>query len=138
VHLIHKESLLMVRTFVRMAAIAAVPLTLALTPISTAASAPLATIQILDQAPLQQDGSVALTVDYSCNPGFFGSQAGLFADVQQPGVFGSSSTSATCDDQKHQTTLIVSPGPFQPGSATAFVQVFGSSFVSTQAEITVK
>jgi hypothetical protein len=129
----------MVRTLVRMAAIAAVPLTLALTPVSTAASAPAATIHIVNQANLQPDGSVSLTVVYSCTPPAFG-QGQVFVSVQQPvGVFGFGSLfPAACDDKSHHATLVVSPGPFHPGSATAQAFVSSAAFAQTQAEVKVK
>jgi hypothetical protein len=129
----------MVHRLVRMAAIAAVPLALALTPVSTAASAPAATIHIVNQANLQPDGSISLTVVYSCTPSAFG-PGFVSAFVQQPvGVSGSGSLfPATCDDKSHHATLIVSPGPFHQGSATAQAFVEGAAFAQTQAEVKVR
>src|SRR2546421_7596959 len=128
----------MVHTLVRMAAIAAVPLTLALTPVSTAASAPATTIHIVNQANLQPDGSVSLTVVYSCTPSAFG-PGFVSAFVQQPvGVSGSGSLfPATCDDKSHHATLIASLKPIHQGSATAQAFLQDAAFAHSQAEANV-
>jgi hypothetical protein len=134
----------MMRQLARRAAVAAVPLLtlpvimLAAAPGTALASAPSATLQFHNQAKLQADGSVLVTLDYSCNPAFFGTAGGLGVDVQQPGAFGFVSTTATCDDQKHTVTLDVAPGPFTRGTASAVAEVFnGPSFKEIQAELKV-
>ena len=136
----------MLRTFARRAAAAAVPLitlpvlALAAAPGTALASAPSATIQFQNQARLQPNGSVLVTLDYSCNPGFFGNPGNLQVNLEQPGAYGFTFTSATCDDQKHTVTLDVAPGPFTPGtaSATAFISNdSGNSSKGIQAELKV-
>ena len=136
----------MMRTFARRAAAAAVPLitlpvlALATAPGTAQASAPAATIQFHSQAQLQPDGSILVTVDYSCNPDFFGTTGGLEADAQQPGADGFSFTVATCNDQKHTVTLDLAPGLFTRGTVAAFAEIFnnaGANFKSAQAELKV-
>src|SRR5690349_17554254 len=103
-------------------------------PGATIASAPAATVVFHNQAPLQPDGSVLVTVDYRCLPNFFGSTGFLFVEVEQPGVSGFTSTGATCDDRKHIVTLDV-PGAFTPGAASARVDLSsGSATATTQAK----
>ena len=136
----------MMHTFARRAAAAAVPLitlpVLALAAVSgtAQASTPAATIQFHNQAQLQADGSVFVTLDYSCNPAVFGTTGTLEAEAQQPGVDGFNVATATCDDQKHTVTLDLAPGLFTPGTAAVFAEVFnnsGANFKSAQAELKV-
>jgi hypothetical protein len=136
----------MLRTFARRAAAAAVPLitlpvlALAAAPGTAQASAPAATIQFHDQAQLQTDGSIIVTLDYSCNPAVYGTTGELQAEAQQPGVDGFGFTiTATCNDQKHTMTLDLMPGPFMRGtaSATATISSAGNNTAQTQAELKV-
>ena len=118
-------------------AMAVVPLAVA--PGTAGASAASATIQIENQAQLQPDGSVLVTIDYSCLNGGVGVPSSIFIEVRQPSSAGTASGSATCDDQKHKATLDVIPGPFNPGPAfVSAVAGNGFSNASTQAEIMVK
>ena len=122
-------------------AFAVIATMLAMTPVGTSASAPLATIQIENQAQLLANGSVVLKIDYSCNPDFFGSSGSLSTLVQQPGRGGFGSIQAVCDDTKHTVAVTNSPGPFTPGSASARADLFSgtSNFSATaQAEVMVK
>ena len=135
----------MIRTVPRLAAVAAVSLvTLAVAPGPASANTPTATIQFVNQAQLQPDGSALVSLYYQCNPGYFGSASGsVVVYMEQPGAFGSASTSANCNDQKHKLTLDLGPGPFTRGTATASANVlngvaFGSSFTNKQAELTVR
>jgi hypothetical protein len=104
------------------------------------ASTPLATIQFHNQALLQPDGSVLVTMDYSCFPGLTSSAGVLSLNVQQPQADGQASATATCDDSKHIVTLDAKPGLFTPGDAAASATVTNltSSGKATQAELTVK
>ena len=132
----------MIRTVARLAAVAAVSVTmLAVVPGTATATAPSASLQILSQAQLEPGGTtVVVTVYYLCGPAF--EQAGFITlSVTQPtGRIGSVPLEATCDDRKHKLEAKVVGGPFEPGSASAiaFISNAGISFVSTQAEITIK
>ena len=117
------------------------PMVLGLHPSTASATAPPATIQIENQAQLQPDGSVLLTVDWSCDPNFDGPTGTLLTAVDQPGATGNAAAVVACDDQKHKTTLDNVPGPFHPGLATAFADLRstnGGGNAFTQAEMTVK
>ena len=136
----------MLSTFARRAAVAAVPLitlpvvVLAAAPGTAQATAPSATIQFQNQAQLQSNGSIVVTLDASCNPGFSGPTGFIDAQAQQPGTFGSSFASFPCDDQKHIVKLDLVPGPFTRGTASAFAFVEDSNGISeaqTQAELKV-
>lgn len=130
----------MLRTLaLRVALIAAAALMMvAFAPGATLASAPSATVAFHNQAPLQPDGSVLVTVDYRCLPNFFGSIGFLFVEVEQPGAFGFTSIGATCDDRKHTVALDV-PGAFTPGTASVRADLSsGSATATTQAKLHVK
>jgi hypothetical protein len=132
----------MTRTFLRLALIVAMPVSLALSSVPASAAAPSATVVISPTAQLQPLGTALLTIDYQCQPGFFGGVALLETELEQPGTFGFSFTiNMTCDDQKHRVAFNNAPGPFSPGSASAFAFVSNGSFNSfklAQAEVTVK
>jgi hypothetical protein len=132
----------MTRTFLRLALIVAMPVSLALSSVPASAAAPSATVVISPTAQLQPLGSALLTIDYQCQPGFFGGGAFLETELEQPGTFGFSITfNMTCDDQKHRATFDNLPGPFKPGSASAIALVSnlsGNSSKIAQAEVTVK
>jgi|SRR5450755_836438 hypothetical protein len=148
----------MIRTFARRAVLAAVLLatlpaiTLAATPGPALASAPPATIHFENQALLQADGSVLVTVDYSCppdgpstgSPGYLTVAVVEGSSLEGGGVTsGGASVSPVCDDRKHTVTLDIPglSGPFQPGDAAASAQVKDGSQIfsaSTQAELKVK
>jgi len=106
------------------------------------ATAPNATIQFQGQPQLQPDGSALVTVDYTCLPSSGGTAGFVGVSMQQdPAAAGEGDAIATCDDQKHQVTLNVVPGPYHPGSAAAIA--FCGNFTSgsngfTQAELLVK
>jgi hypothetical protein len=133
----------MIRTFARRVALAAVPLVtlpaimLAATPGPALASAPPATIHFTNQAPLQADGSVLVTVVFSCPPS--GGPGILTVDVEEGVNSGFLSiNTAGCNDRKQTMTLDIS-GPFRPGDAAAFAQItIGTISASTQTELKVK
>ena len=134
----------MMRRLARRALVAAVPLitlpvlALAAAPGTALASTPAATIQFHNQAQLQPDGSILVTLDYSCSPAFFGSTGDLGVDAEQPGTFGTAFTTANCDGRKHTVTLDVAPGPFTPGTASVIAEVTNSlNFAETQAQLKV-
>jgi hypothetical protein len=138
----------MMRQLALRAAVAAVALitlpvlALAAAPGTALASAPSATLQFLNQARLQPDGSVLVTLNYSCLPSAAGSPGILFVAAEQPGVFGQNGegTPATCDGNKHMVTIDLAPGPFTRGTAAAIAEVInfsGTSSKEIQAELKV-
>ena len=132
----------MIRTVARLAAVAAVSVvTLAVAPATAPANTPSASLQFVNKAQLQTDGTVHVTVYYLCGPGSSGSGGGFFVELAQPGTFGFAFEGANCNDQKHKLTVDVSPGPFTPGTASARAVVFNSedsSSAENEAELTVK
>ena len=115
---------------------------LALAPGTAPANTPSASLQFVNQAQLQENGSVNVTLVYQCLPGFLGTDGIVVVNVEQPGASGLAiDRPAKCDDQKHRLTLNVGPGPFTAGSAAAIGQVIndnGSSHAEKQAELTIK
>jgi hypothetical protein len=140
----------MMRQLMRRAAVAAVPLitlpvlALAAAPGTALASAPSASLQIHGQAQLQPDGSVIVTLDYSCDGGFFGPTGSLEVTVDQPAAAGQIFNIVACDNRKHIVTVDVPDAfgtvPFTRGTAAAAANIsngLGSSFAVTQAELKV-
>jgi hypothetical protein len=126
----------MIRQLARRAAVAAVPLitlpvlVLAAAPGTALASAPSASLQFLGQAQLQSDGSVVVTLDYSCMPGTPGAAGWLQATVSQSGTTAGlnyfEQISVTCDGHKHivSVDVPVESGPgFTKGPASAVADV---------------
>ena|SRR6266487_2915150 len=126
----------MLRRFVQLLVIVGFA-TIGLAPHAASATAPSATIQILNQGQLVS-GGVVITLDYSCLPP---SPGALEVTVGENGVVGVTFTpTATCDDSKHQQSLFVA-GPFTPGSAAvrAFVENADVTAVaSTDGEVQFK
>jgi hypothetical protein len=100
-----------------------------------------AAIDVQDQALLSSDGTVALTVDYTCIPGPGGNTVGkLTTNVTQGTIVSSpTNTSAICDDFSHTVVTHNGPGPFSEGSAMATAQVENSAgdFVDASGHITI-
>jgi len=105
---------------------------LALTTGPASATTPPGSITIANQAQLLTDGSVVLTVSYTCAPGPGGVTTGLVtSSVQQGAVIGSSGTNtATCDNRKHSANLRNVPGPFSRGTANALAVVENTNATS--------
>ena len=79
----------MIRTVARLAAVAAVSVvTLAVAPATAPANTPSASLQFVNKAQLQTDGTVHVTVYYLCGPSSSGSGGGFFVELAQPGTFG--------------------------------------------------
>lgn len=103
-----------------------------------------ASIQIVNQAQLQENGKVTLSLVYTCLPGPLGSEGELEAVVEQSEAQGRSMrVPATCDDQKHKVTVEVGPAlpkPFSPGTAAAGAAVtnHGVSEADTFSEINIR
>src|SRR4051794_31215639 len=102
---------------------AAMAATLALGATGALAGGPSATIQVEGNADLLPDGSVVMTVHYSCLPGTANPNGFFVIDLQQPQAAGFAADNAICDGSVHTVTENVRPGPFVPGSAAATVQL---------------
>jgi hypothetical protein len=122
----------MIRQLACRAVVAAVPLiglpvlVLAAAPGTALASVPSPSISFHGQKiQLQPDGSVDVTVDYSCIYGTVGPST-VIVTVVQPAVTATNSTgNINCDGQKHTVTVdVLGTRPFTPGNAsvTATVQ----------------
>jgi hypothetical protein len=101
------------------------------------AKAPANTIQFIDQARLQPDGSVVVTVDYSCFPPSPFVTPGLDVRLSQPTGSVEIITGATCDGTKHMEAFDLS-GPFAPGPAAASATIFADTATSTSVTLHVK
>ena len=132
---------MLIRRLALRTVIVALPgLALAFGPGTALGTSPSFTLQFHNQAPLQPDGSVLLTVDYTCMPGAFsGTNGVLELELQQTNnAVGSFTGPAACDDQKHTTTADVGPGPFVQGDAAALGVISNDSgFADTQVELKV-
>lgn len=108
---------------------------------ATALAGPAATISIGGSGYLQPDGSVIVTINYSCVPGFgTGSTGVISGDVEQTQGFGTGSATAICDDTSHSVRIDVGPGPFVLADAAAsFTITTGLNETATsQAEINIQ
>ena len=102
---------------------------------------PAIVIMIENNGYLQPNGSVNVTIDYSCLPGFGSGPAGaMTGTLEQTQAFGQSSQTVTCDDHTHTTVMNFAPGPFTRGVAAASVTIVnGANQSATQnAEVTVQ
>ena len=115
-------------------------LVLALLPASAPANPPAATISFVGGGTLLGDGTVDVTLHYSCLPPGPG---GITASLDESGTaFGSSVPAlAICDGRNHSVTLNMMPGPFTPGIAAGTATVFndtGSAVADTNDQVTIK
>src|SRR5579864_5951973 len=100
-------------------------------PVSGSATTPPGSITIANQAQLLTDGSVVLTVSYTCSPVPPGDTTGMVvSSVQQGAIIGNDSGLATCDNHKHSAHLHNVPGPLSPGTANAVAAVDNTSTTS--------
>jgi hypothetical protein len=109
---------------------------LGLVPAAAPASTPSASLHFTNQAALQEDGTVLVSLIYLCNPSAFGGPAGSVAarlEQGEPPAYGEAFALAECNGKKHTVTLDIAPGPFSPGPATAQAVVFNADF-SSEAE----
>ena len=118
-----------------------VVLALATGPASATATS--AKITVANQALLLPDGSVVVTVTYTCAPGPAADTTGtVAADVGQGPNLGFGGAPATCDNRSHTQNLdVVAPLPYSQGSATALgvvTNLDNSSFASTSRGVTIK
>ena len=96
-----------------------------------AATAPPGSIAIANQALLLGDGSVVLTVSYTCAAAAGNVTTGaLSTAVQQGATIGNGDAVATCDNRKHTVNVDNVPGPFSQGTANAVATVINSDSTS--------
>jgi hypothetical protein len=104
-------------------------------------TAPEPSTSIRNQALLLSDGSVILTVDYSCIPGPGGDTVGTIATSVTQGTISSpdKSAPATCDGHSHTATTDNGPGPFRAGVAHGDAHTANSAgdMVGEGADITI-
>ena len=145
----HKTKEGSVRRFACLSAIGSLSLvTLGLVPAAAPASAPSASLHFVNQAALQKDGTVLVSLVYLCNPSAFTGPEefnGFVAarlEQAEPSAFGERfEPGPNCNGKKHSVTLDLTPGPFHRGRATAQAAVGnadGSSFAETKAVLQVK
>jgi hypothetical protein len=115
-------------------------LALALLPASAPANPAAATISFVGGGTLLDDGSVDVTLHYSCLPSISG-PGGIEASLEQGLVFGANLDTAICDGRNHTVTLNMTPGPFTPGIAGGRASVFndnGSATASANDQVTIR
>lgn len=134
------------RSFIRHALAAAVPVValpvaLLASPGTALAGGPSATVHITGQATLLSDGSVTLTIDYTCPPLFSPPEGtDIFAAVQQAGGLATTSALPVCDGTHQSLTLDLTTfptGAITPGDASATVDLT-SGFAFANDQTTVK
>jgi len=84
----------------------------------------------VNQAKLQENGTVLVSLYYQCLPSAVGGTAGFVAmrlEQTEGSAYGEAFDPANCNGQKHKVTFDVAPGPFHPGSATAQAVVSNAS-----------
>ncbi len=118
----------------------AVLLVLALLPASAPANPAAATISFAGGGTLLTDGTVDVTLHYSCLPPGPG---GIVASLDEGGTaVGSTAATPMCDGRNHSRTLnIVGVPPFSPGIAAGTAGVTndtGGSFADTNEQVTIK
>jgi hypothetical protein len=115
-------------------------LALALMPASVQANPAAATISFAGGGTLLDDGSVDVTLHYSCLPAISG-PGGIEVTLQQNLVFGANLDTAICDGRNHSVTLNMAPGPFTAGIAGGKATVFndnGSATASANDQVTIR
>jgi hypothetical protein len=131
----------MTRIRTLLAALVGMVVLLALATGLASATATSAKITIANQATLVSDGSVVVTLTYTCAPGPANDTTGLVqVDLQQGAVIDFTTASATCDNRQHTVSLDVL-GPFSQGTATALGVVTNTtttSFASTSRGVTIR
>jgi hypothetical protein len=116
-------------------------LALALLPASAPANPPAATISFVGGGTLLDDGSVDVTLHYSCLPPSNPGPGGIEASLQQGLVFGANLETAICDGRNHSVTLNMAPGPFMPGIAGGKASVSNdnaSALASANDQVTIR
>jgi hypothetical protein len=124
------------RTIACLTAIGSLSLvTLGLVPAAAPASPPSASIKFVNQATLQENGTVLISLMYRCSPEADGGTFGIVEARLSQGegeAFGREAQAAECNGEKHKVTVDIFPqlGSFSPGPATAFAEVHNIEFSS--------
>jgi hypothetical protein len=119
----------------------AVLLVLALLPANAPANPPAATISFVGGGTLLGDGTVDVTLHYSCLPPSLGGEIVAYLDENGTAFGSSAPTSAICDGRNHSVTLNIVGGLFSPGIATGTASVFNgssSAVAYTNDQVTIK
>jgi hypothetical protein len=91
-------------------------------------------IKLRAQGLLLTDGTVVLTVDYSCPPG--SGDATIYTGALQESKTGSGNAPATCDGGSHTANIRTGPGPFSAPLVDAFA-VLKTSAGSRESDLAV-
>lgn len=99
-----------------------------------------ASITIANQAQLLSDGTVVVTVSYTCAPAAGGVTTGnVVTNVQQGALIASGTGIATCDNRRQTAHIQNVPGPFSEGTANVVAGVVNAdstSFAFTSRTVT--
>jgi hypothetical protein len=110
-------------------------------PAAFGAAQPAGYVKIGANATLLDATDIAVTITYVCPPGVGTAGIGE-VQVEEGSSLGDSGTfTTTCDDTKHSATVLVTGGPFTPGSAVAAAGVANDNanpFLSPIVEITIR
>jgi len=116
-------------------------LALALLPASAPANPAAATISFVGGGTLLDDGSVDVTLHYSCLPPSNPGPGGIDVTLQQNVFFGENLAMAVCDGRSHSVTLNMAPGPFMAGIAGGKATVSNdnaSAMASANDQVTIR
>jgi len=90
-----------------------------------------ASIAIANQAQLLSDGTVVVTVYYTCAPAAGGVTTGEVAtSVQQGALIANGTAIATCDNRRQSAHIQNVPGPFSQGTANVAAAVINADSTS--------
>jgi hypothetical protein len=126
-----KEGVLLVRgrrLIMRMALLplVAAAATVAVIPAATAQDRPtgVAFVKVANKVVLQPDGSLIVSAQVRCEPGWSSSDLSIGISQGSSGTSGDVVTSVPCDDHWHSQQLVLPPGsgPFRAGKAGANAQ----------------
>jgi hypothetical protein len=115
-------------------------LVLTLLPATAPANTPAGTISFAGNGSLLDDGTVDVTLHYSCLPPGPG-EIDVALDEGGTAFAFVISPLATCDGRTHSVTVNMAPGPFTPGTATGNATVFnfdGQVVASTSDRLAIK
>jgi hypothetical protein len=115
-------------------------LVLTLLPATAPANPPAGTISFAGNGSLLDDGTVDVTLHYSCLPPGPGE---IDVELDEGGTAFAFAISplAACDGKNHSVTVNMAPGPFTPGVATGNATVFNfdaAVLASTSQQVMIK
>jgi hypothetical protein len=131
---------LVTRTIACLTAIGSLSLvTLGLVPAAAPASPPSPSVKFVNQAKLQEDGTVLVSLMYRCSPEANGGTFGVLEAQLGQGAeaFGREARAAECNGEQHKVTLDVVPliGSFSRGPAKALGEVQNLEFHATTFDV---